>query len=62
MLTALKRAPPTYVAPGREKLGGELLDKYYDSMRKKVEERDKMGQLSSKFASTYVSDGWDSRM
>lgn len=60
MVKAIQAAPPSYVPPNYKKLGGDLLDKCYDSMWAKLKERDPIGEKAMKFGSTYVSDGWDS--
>lgn len=60
MITAIQAAPASYVPPIQNRLGGELLDKCYEDMWKKIKARDADGQLVAKFGSTYVSDGWDS--
>lgn len=60
MVRAIQSAPVGYTPPNRTKLSGPLLDECYDSMWRKMDERDPNGILKSKFGSTYVNDGWDS--
>jgi len=60
MVTAIQKAPPSYVPPTASKLGNELLDRCEADMWAKLKARDKDGQQALKFGSSYVSDGWDS--
>ena len=60
MIVAIQSAGAGYTPPNSNALAGQLIDVAHNTMTKDVARRDANGEISTKFGSTYTSDGWDS--
>ena len=60
MVRAIQAAPPGYMPPNKNKLGGPLLDSVHDTMLKDIANRDPQRLDAEKFGIAVSQDGWDS--
>lgn len=60
MCDAIRKTPPSWIPPGRNKIGGALIDSCYNGLMSKIKEREEEGGYGEKFGYSYMQDGWDS--